>query len=153
VYSPTKGEERDRHAIYSQPALKVYVRAMTEDKTRNMTIGWIDSLSWSTCSVLRSEAPSGRLVFASVPMNTAPTPIGPNQPVNAASRRVLISGIHLYRARMTGRRRKRSTQRARTTKRHTETYHQRARATTHFVGIKLVKRHDRADVDEGGTVE
>jgi hypothetical protein len=51
-------------------------------------------------------------------MKIAPTPIGPNQPAKMASRKVLISGIHLYVASTIGIRLSNRTSKVKTTKRH-----------------------------------
>lgn len=57
---------------------------------------------------------------ASVEMKMAPTPMGPNQPLNRASRNVLMSGIHLYNARMAGKRRNSRIKMVMTIRRHTD---------------------------------
>lgn len=90
-------------------------RVTIDESTRKETIGIMVRFRLSTRCVSFSASPSGNANFARVEMKMAPTPIGPNQPVNMASRNVLISGIHLYVARIIGIRLRRSTSRVRTT--------------------------------------
>ena len=115
----------------------------------------------STCSVSFSAAPSGNANRASVEMKIAPTPMGPNHPVNMASRNVLISGIHLYVARMIGIRLRRRTSRVRTTSLQALSFNLISNFRVQGIRgayadgsiIKVAEWDQSPDVDERGTIE
>jgi hypothetical protein len=107
-------------------------RMRMEHMTMNEMIGSIDILKMSV-RFSGGLFGAGNFSKARVAIKIAPTPtghqkcvsndiekgmiyvLGPKWPLKTASLNVLMSGIHLYKARMTGRRRNRMTRIARTT--------------------------------------
>jgi hypothetical protein len=108
------------------------LRMRMEHMTMNEMIGSMDMLKISV-RFSGGSFGTGNLSKARVAIKIAPTPtghkkcvsnnikkniiyvLGPKWPLNTASLNVLMSGIHLYKARITGRRRNRMTKMARTT--------------------------------------